>query len=198
MANLYPVIKLVVFTVEAKLKVFLKDKNLPGKRVKGGLSLDAIAKNLFESCLKLKLASNYLEQLYTFSRLNNNIAIVYYLLIPRYAIPSDLISNFVNVDNINKNYSDYQVIKYAVKRLRWKIEYTNVVYSLLPGEFTFSDLQNIYEAILGRTLDKRNFKKKILSLNIIKPTGHIKKLGKARPAEMFEFKNRKLTFVQIL
>src|SRR3989304_1373996 len=56
------------------------------------------------------------------------------------------------------------VIGYALHRLRAKLDYSNVAYSLLPADFTLSQLQRTYEAILSRPLDKRNFRKRILSL----------------------------------
>jgi 8-oxo-dGTP diphosphatase len=62
------------------------------------------------------------------------------------------------------------VLDYALERLRNKLEYTNVAYSLLPGRFTLSQLQRVYESILGRKLDKRNFRKRMLSREIIAPT----------------------------
>ena len=85
-----------------------------------------------------------------------------------------------------------------MQRLRWKIEYTNIVYSLLPKEFTFGELQKVYEAILGRTMDKRNFRKKILSLGILTDTGKKKTQGRSRPAEVYRFKSREMTYVEVL
>ena len=93
--------------------------------------------------------------------------------------------------------TDRNIIKYAVQRLQWKIEYTNVVYSLIPFEFTLSRLQTTYEAILGKTLDKRNFRKKILSLGLLKKTGKILKGFKARPALVYGFRKRTPVMVKV-
>ena len=194
-------IKLVVFSVfDGKLKIFLtKNINLPSGRIKTGISLDGSAKRIFKKSLNLPMGNFYLEQLYTFSesRKESRIEVVYYVLVPHYSVPLCLKKMFVEGDKLSKD-SDFKISHYAVQRLQWKVEYTNVVYSLLPEEFTFSELQETYEAILGKMLDKRNFRKKILALSLLKDTGHLKKLGSARPAEMFAFKKRELTLVEVL
>jgi len=58
-----------------------------------------------------------------------------------------------------------------------------------------SELQSVYEVILGRTLDKRNFRKKILSLNLLEATGKMDTGGAHRPAQLFRFKKRRAVFV---
>jgi 8-oxo-dGTP diphosphatase len=98
--------------------------------------------------------------------------------------------------DLSATHQEFSIISYAVQRLRWKIEYTNVVYSLLSREFTLSDLQKVYEAILGKFIDKRNFRKKILSLHFLQPTRKIK-IGRARPALFYTFKEKKPVIVNI-
>jgi 8-oxo-dGTP diphosphatase len=82
------------------------------------------------------------------------------------------------------------VVDYAVRRLRSKLDYTNVAYSLLPRQFTLSDLQQVYEAILDRELDKRNFRRRMLSLGIIKAAGATRMEGAHRPAQLYTFTRR--------
>lgn len=90
-----------------------------------------------------------------------------------------------------------KILVYALQRLRWKIEYTNVAWSFLPEHFPLAELQSVYEAILGRTLDKRNFRKKILQLGIVVSTQ--KRLsGQHRPAQLFRFKTRELQVAEVL
>lgn len=198
MTNLQLNIKLVVFSVvESRLKTYLTGNTLPSGLLEKDVSVDRAAEKLFDKFLKISREDIYSEQLYTFSFQNNQITVVYYFLVPDHKISSNM-QNWVDVESTKINKIDHKIIFYARQRLQWKIEYTNAVFSLLPREFTFSQLQSAYEAILGKTLDKRNFRKKILSLNILKDTGHLKNLGKARPAEMFAFKKKKLTFVEIL
>jgi 8-oxo-dGTP diphosphatase len=64
----------------------------------------------------------------------------------------------------------YEIIQYAKQRLEWKLEYTNVVKEILPSQFKMSQLQAMYEVIIGKKYDKRNFQKKIFSLKILKET----------------------------
>lgn len=61
------------------------------------------------------------------------------------------------------------ILRYGLERLRNKLEYTTVGFQLLPEKFTLVELQKVYEAILGRGLDKRKFRRKISSLGIVKP-----------------------------
>ena len=70
--------------------------------------------------------------------------------------------------------------------------YTNAVYAFLPKKFTLTELQVAYEAILGHELDKRNFRKKFLSLNLIHETDEMKREGAHRPARLYKFNANKL------
>lgn len=191
-------IKLVIFSVVAdKLKVFAPRGILPSRAIERGRPLDEIAKDLFKTTLNISTSNYYFEQLYTFSG-KNGIAVSYYVLLPYFQLPKATIKSWYEYQRLKPEIRDWEIMTYAVKRLRWKIEYTNIVYSLLPPEFIFSQLQTTYEAILGKNLDKRNFRKKLLSLAILKDTGKKKYIGKARPAEVFAFKKRQLSFVEIL
>ena len=88
-------------------------------------------------------------------------------------------------------FRNVEVVDYALQRLRAKLDYSNVAYSLLPAEFTLSHLQQVYEAILARTLDKRNFRKRMTSLGIIEATGRRAGEGRHRPAQLYTFRDRK-------
>ena len=148
--------------------------------------------------------SSYIEQLYTFDleKDKSELMVSYFILLPSSAFVKNGtagVENWFNMDNLPKlSSTDVEILEYALRRLRWKLEYTNAAYSFLPVYFTLSELQMVYEVILGRTLDKRNFRKKMLGLSILSATGKKKSLGKARPAEMYKFKNRKLTYVEVL
>jgi 8-oxo-dGTP diphosphatase len=87
-------------------------------------------------------------------------------------------------------FSNASVIDTAMTRLRNKLEYTNVAYSLMPREFTLRDLQAVYESIYGRNFDKRNFRRRMISQGLIRPTGRTFSSGAHRPAELFEFTSR--------
>jgi 8-oxo-dGTP diphosphatase len=87
-----------------------------------------------------------------------------------------------------------EMVRYGVERLRSKIEYSNIVYGLLPRQFTLTQMQDVYEAIIGHPIDKRNFRKKILSLDILVETDKEITGLKNRPAKLYRFKKRGLVF----
>ena len=80
-----------------------------------------------------------------------------------------------------------RILEYALERLRNKLEYTTVGFQLLPKKFTLTQLQHVYEAILGRTLDKRNFRRKMELLDILRPLKEWAREGASRPAQLFTF-----------
>lgn len=86
----------------------------------------------------------------------------------------------------------------AIERLRGKLGYTNIIRGLLPTEFTLTELQEAYEAILGVTLDRRNFRKKFLSLGLLTSVGKKRSTGPSRPATLYRFQKRELVTVNIL
>lgn len=189
-------IKLVIFTVqEGRLFVYRdKENGLPTKKIEKENALDTTAQNTLQT-IGLPTNETYVEQLYTFGK-TNEIVVGYYILVPSHLLQLDdrwrdsgkleIVSSF-----------DREIIQYAIQRLRWKIEYTNVVYSLLPVAFTLSELQEVYEVILGKELDKRNFRKKIRSLHLVKSTGKVRKGLATRPAQVYTFRKRTPARVKI-
>src|SRR6201986_5076859 len=78
------------------------------------------------------------------------------------------------------------ILQYSHERLRNKLEYTTVGFQLLPSKFTLGELQAVYEAILEKKLDKRNFRRKMAELSILKPLKEYRNdIG--RPAQLFQF-----------
>ena len=90
-----------------------------------------------------------------------------------------------------------KILDYSLKRLKWKFEYTTVAFSLLPKKFTISEIQNIYEIVFNRQFDKRNFAKKVLSLDILKEE-EIKKDVSHRPPMLYSLKKDIGEVVEIL
>ncbi len=93
-------------------------------------------------------------------------------------------------------YDHADIIAYAHDRLCGKISYSTTVQALLPAHFTLTQLQNAYEAILGHPLDKRNFRKKFLSLEVLTPTGQYFQDGAHRPALLYRFTEREIQSLQ--
>ncbi len=95
---------------------------------------------------------------------------------------------FFAVDDLpHLAYDHADIVHYAHERLQARISYTTTVSALLPKRFTLTQLQTAYEAILGRSLDKRNFRKKYLALDVLKPTTRYFQDGAHRPALLYQF-----------
>src|SRR5262249_27449365 len=94
-------------------------------------------------------------------------------------------------------YDHAAVVRTAVARLRSKLEYTNLVYTLLGRSFTLGELQEKYEAVLGRRLDRRNFRKKMLATGLLRGLGRVRR-GPHRPAALYTFRRRRPMVISIL
>ncbi len=79
------------------------------------------------------------------------------------------------------------IFDYALTRLRYKLEYTDVGFRLLPAQFTLSDLQMVYEVVLAEKLDKRNFRRKVLQANVLRETNCFRS-GEGRPARLYTYR----------
>jgi 8-oxo-dGTP diphosphatase len=201
-------VDVVIFTIdEGVLKALLvKIKKgpfagmwaFPGGLVSMGESLEEAAKReLYE---KTGVKGIYLEQLYTFGDPQRDptwqVAVVaYFALVPRrgrflHSGEKYADSAWLPVRGLPPLAYDHNPMAvYALNRLQAKLGYTNIVYSLLPKEFTLGELQEIYEIILGRRPDRRNFRRKILALGLLKPIQK-KRYGPHRPAMLYTFTRR--------
>jgi 8-oxo-dGTP diphosphatase len=167
--------------------------------------------NAEEACarvLKEKggLSKVYIEQLYTFSDVNrdkrNRVVSVAHLGLVR---PDDAKSythteaSFVPVKNLGKlAYDHNEMLQVALTRLQGKLAYSTIAQFLLPRHFTLTELQEVYEKILKKEFDKRNFRKKILSLEIVKDTGTVQEGVQNRPPALYEFSTQKLKELSLL
>lgn len=178
---------------------------IPGGIVDINETLYDTAKNRLEE--KTGLTDVYLEQLYSFGDINRDprhriVTVAYFALVNGIKArlnktERDAAIEWIPVNKLKKLAYDHNaIVNYALLRLKYKIEYTNVVYGLMPEKFTLSDLQKVYEIILERPLDKRNFRRKLLSLDLIKESGT--EMGVAhRPSKLYSFKDKKRKIVQI-
>lgn len=141
----------------------------------------------------------YLEQLYTFGDVDRDprgrvITVAYFALIPAPAIDPHAGSDAAearwwSIYNLPPLAFDHDaILTYALKRLRYKLEYSAVGFELLPESFTLSELQTAYEIVLGEDLDKRNFRRKILRADVIEETG-VYQTGEGRPARLYRFRD---------
>lgn len=83
-----------------------------------------------------------------------------------------------------------EILIEALKELQKRIVSSTILKSLFPGTFSLPELQKVYEAILGTKLDRRNFRKKILSLDLIEDTGETAKFEGKKPAKQYHFKKK--------
>lgn len=141
----------------------------------------------------------YLEQLYTFDNVGRDprghAVSVTYMGCGRDIEPRDAGSHvaFLDVNNLpDLAYDHAGIIAYARERLIAKLTYTNAVAAFLEKRFTLSQLQAAYEIVFGRELDKRNFRKKFLSLDLIHETDELWRDGAHRPAKLYEFNSQTL------
>ena len=142
----------------------------------------------------------YLEQLYTFGSPDRNpihrvVSVTYFALVPKGGADLRSSPKYTDIGWFPVRhlpalaYDHNQVAATAMDRLMAKLAYTNIVWSLLPESFTLSELQQVYEVILNRNLDRRNFRKKILSLGLLRQTA-AQKRGAHRPAQLYAFNRR--------
>lgn len=140
----------------------------------------------------------YKEQLYTFSAIDRDprgrVVSVAYIVLINGANTEDFTSSqtetvWQSVSKLPKlAYDHNEIAQIAIDRLRAKIMYTDISRHLMPQEFTLSDLQKVYEAIIGEGMDKRNFRKRITSLDLLEDTKRTLKKGVMRPAALYRFK----------
>jgi len=209
-------VDVVVFTLYRKslqcLLVKVKDGPFaemwafPGGLVAAGESLDQAAQRELQE--RTGLRNVYLEQLYTFGTPERDpatrvVSVSYLALVPhrrgslKPSVKYAAVKWFPTSRIPALAYDHSQVARLALHRLRSKLQYTNIVFSLLPSEFTLGELQEIYETILRRPLDRRNFRKKILALGLLNPLRKLRR-GAHRPASLYAFKKRRPMIVEML
>jgi len=137
----------------------------------------------------------YLEQLYTFDSSAGQPVVAYFALVDESRVHLEARLSwqpdwFPVRDLPALAFDNNVIVAYALRRLQAKLGYSNVVYSLLPEHFTLTELQRVYEAIIGRALDKRNFRKRLISLDLLAPTNEVRQSGAHRPARLYRFARR--------
>ena len=192
--------------VKIKKGAFIDRWAFPGGLVRLDESLDAAAqRELYE---KTGVRDLYLEQLYTFGNATRDpsartVSVAYFALVPPLAQAPRGGEKYADIDWFpvydlpELAYDHNAIAAYALERLQTKLSYTNIVYSLLPDEFTVAELQEIYETILDRQLDRRNFRRKILSSDLLRPLSKTKR-GAHRPAQLYAFSERQPMNIEML
>ena len=191
-------VEVVVFTIrDESLHVLLAPASaawqLPSDLVRPDEPLDCAARRALTDVAGA--SDVWLEQLYTFGDVARDphartISVAHYAL-----VSADVVSDHADpraqwwpVATLPQLMLDHRrIIDYALTRLRNKLSYTTVGFQLLPPTFTLSELQRVYEIILDRVLDKRNFRRKVEMLGIVKPTREQRASITGRPAQLYRF-----------
>jgi len=205
MENVRVTVDIVIFSIRTReLQVLLVKRGvppfqgeyaIPGGFLRADESLEAAAKRELHE--ETSVRDVYLEQLYSFGDPARDprgrvVTVAYYALVSSDHL--DLTAGadaaeakWVAVERLPRLAFDHgTIVAYALERLRNKLEYTTVGFQLLAKKFTLAELQAVYEAILGKTIDKRNFRRKMALLKILKPLREWKGTGR-KPAQLFSF-----------
>lgn len=197
--------KLHVLLMEMSKAPFEKCWAVPGGLVKPEESIDESASRIIAE--KSGKESEALEQLATFGRVNRDpfgrvVSVAYMGLVNEHGASKVVGSKSVVWFPIDKlpslAYDHAEIVKTAYRRLSSKLEYSNIARGLLPRIFPLSDLQRVYEIVLHRSIDKRNFRKKVLETGLVAPTGKIQRQGASRPAQLYRFVSCKSQVIHIL
>ncbi len=200
-------VDVVCFTlIENRLNVLLIQRGeppyagmwaLPGGFVHMEESLETAALRELEDETGIREA--YLEQLYTYGEVDRDprgrvLTVAYFALISADK-PVRIEGNrevtragwFPMAELPKLAFDHAEIVDYALRRLRYKMEYTAIGFELLPEAFTLTQLQYTYEIILNEKLDKRNFRRRVLEAGVIESTPQMRG-GEGRPARLFRYR----------
>jgi 8-oxo-dGTP diphosphatase len=191
--------ELQVLLIRRGLAPFKGQWALPGGFVRLDETLDEAARRELEE--ETGLQQVFLEQLYTFGAVKRDprervVSVTYYALVrpadhKTVAATDAEAAEWFPVSKLPALAFDHQVIfDSALERLRGKLTYEPIGFELLPEKFTLTQLQRLYEAVLGQELDKRNFRKKVLSFGLLEALKETHRDGAHRPAQLFRFNVR--------
>ncbi len=189
-----------VMLIERDLAPFEGEWALPGGFVRVDETLDEAARR--ELAEETGLTEIYLEQLYTFGAVDRDprervVTVAYYALVNPAGHKVEASTDarraaWFPVTGLPELAFDHaEILAAARERLRNKVRYQPIGFELLPPRFTLRQLQQLYEVILGRELDKRNFRKKVLATGILKETTAVEQGVAHRAARLYRFDKRR-------
>jgi 8-oxo-dGTP diphosphatase len=188
---------LEVLLIKRKYDPFKSYWALPGGFVrKEDQMLDDAAHRELEE--ETNVSNVYLEQLYTFGDVGRDprgrvVTVAYLALLRQEELELRASADASGVawwpvnDLPTLAFDHAQIINYAYQRLKYKIEYSPAAFKLLQDKFTLRELQTVYEAVLGRSVDNRNFRKKFLSSGVLKELDETSRETSFRPARLYSF-----------
>jgi 8-oxo-dGTP diphosphatase len=193
-----------ILLIERGIEPFKNQWALPGGFIHENESIETAANR--ELIEETGISVQYLEQLYTYGDPNRDprervVSVAYYALV---RTENHILKASTDAKNAkwfhiekapNLAFDHGVILKQAVNRLRTKCRYEPLAFNLLPIEFTLFQLQQFYEAILGRALDKRNFRTKILKYGILKKRKKLRNVNFRSP-NLFQFDSKKYQRLQ--
>ncbi len=188
---------------------FVDMQGLPGGLLLPTETADEAVLRHIRAKTEITSSALYIEQLYTFSRVDRDrrgrvVAVGYLSIVPWSALtPSEqeatTDSQWVRFSEIKTlAYDHNEILTMAMKRLRSRVTYTTLISKFLPTEFTLTELKSTYDAILETSLDKRNFRKKILKLDILDPLEKERSGEPWRPAQLYKFKKKDIQEIEVV
>ncbi len=171
---------------------------LPGGPVQLEEDLEECARRELEE--QTGICGVYLEQLYTFGRVSRDpggriVSVAYYALMPPDKIVLRQPAETQGAEWFSFSalpvllFDQQEIVATAHRRLATKLDYSTLVFQLVPEKFTLGDLQEVHEIILGTDLDKRNFRRQVLALGKIEDTREMRRDGRSRPARLYRVKH---------
>ncbi len=191
---------LKVLLIQRGLPPFEGRWALPGGFVRLTETLDEAARRELEE--ETGLRTVFLEQLYTFSDVHRDprervVSVAYYVLVNlqdhtvHAATDARDAAWFAVHDAPTLAFDHADILQMALERLRGKLRYQPIGFELLPKKFTLSQLQHLYELVLERELDKRNFRKRVLAMDLLIETDEVQQDVAHRAARLYRFDERK-------
>ncbi|MRG95256.1 NUDIX hydrolase [Polyangium spumosum] len=187
---------LKVLLIRRGIEPFAGRWALPGGFVRLDETLDEAARRELRE--EAGIEKVYLEQLYTFGAIDRDprervVSVAYYALVKlsehavRAATDAREAAWFA-IDDLPKLAFDHEaVLDKAITRLRGKVRYAPLGFELLPKKFTLTQLQRVYEKVLDQELDKRNFRKKVLSTGLLIELDEVEQDVAHRAARLYTF-----------
>ncbi|MEL6545111.1 MAG: NUDIX domain-containing protein [Myxococcota bacterium] len=189
---------LKVLLIQRKNAPFAGDWALPGGFVRPGEDLEEAARRELEE--ETGVRDVFLEQLYTFGATERDprdrvVSVAYYALAKLRELHASTDASDARWFEVRSAptlaFDHDQILRVAQERLRGKVRYQPIGFELLPTKFTLSELQKLYETVLERDLDKRNFRKKILAMGLLDELDERQKAVAHRAARLYRFNKRK-------
>ncbi len=152
------------------------------------------------------LKNIYLEQLHAFGEVTRDpvertLSVAHYALIDieahAFELSEDYSASWFPIQELPDLIFDHNdMVKAALDRLQYKASHEAIGFELLPDKFTLPELQKLYECIYGRPLDKRNFRRRILSMDVLINTGEKEKSSSKKGAYLYTFDQSKFNKLQ--